>query len=74
MTDPLDVSLQDDDLLAEIRLGTSLMIAASRSERRLTSEEVDRVLGVSAGPPTQRRPRSASDGAAPRTGAPRSRH
>ena len=58
MTDPLDVSLQDDELLTEIRLGTSLMIAASRSERRLTSEEVDRVLGVGAGPPTQRRPRS----------------
>ena len=44
MIDNLDVSLQDDELLGEIRLATTLMIAAGRFERRLTSAEVDRLL------------------------------
>ena len=44
MRDSLDVSLRDDELLAEIRLATALMIAAGRLERRLTSAEVDQLL------------------------------
>jgi hypothetical protein len=46
MTDNLDVKLQDDELLSEIRLATQMMISASRSDRRLTVAEVDEVLGV----------------------------
>jgi hypothetical protein len=51
MTDNLDVSLQDDELLMEIRLATKVMISASRSDRRLTVAEVDEVLGVCFLPP-----------------------
>jgi hypothetical protein len=46
MVDRLDVSLQDDELFAEIRLATKLMIAASERDRCLTAVEVDRLLGV----------------------------
>jgi hypothetical protein len=52
--DNLDVSLQDDELLGEIRLATTLMIAAGRRERRLTSAEVDRLLELGAPLPSQR--------------------
>jgi hypothetical protein len=58
VTDNLDVSLQDDELLSEIRLATTLMISASRSERRLTVAEVDEVLGVCVGPPFRQARRS----------------
>jgi hypothetical protein len=44
MIDRLDVSLQDDELFAEIRLATRLMIAASERDRCLTPVEVDRLL------------------------------
>jgi hypothetical protein len=50
----LDVSLQDDELLAEIDLATSLMIKASQSDRRLSRTEIDQVLGVGAAMPRQR--------------------
>jgi hypothetical protein len=46
MIDRLDVSLQDDELFAEIRLATRLMIAASERDRCLTLVEVDRLLEV----------------------------
>jgi hypothetical protein len=46
MIDRLDVSLQDDELFAEIRLATRLMIAASERDRCLTPVEVDRLLEV----------------------------
>jgi hypothetical protein len=53
VVDYLDVSLQDDELLAEIELATSLMIVASRSDHRLTRAEVDHALGIGAGLPPQ---------------------
>jgi hypothetical protein len=52
--DNLDVSLQDDELLAEIGLATDLMIVASRFDRRLTRAEVDGILGIPVRLPTQR--------------------
>jgi hypothetical protein len=60
--DNLDVSLQDDELLAEIGLATALMIAASSAGHRLSAAEVDRVLGVPTAPtvPAQRRFASTS--------------
>jgi hypothetical protein len=51
MTDQLDVSLHDDELLAEIRLATELMIAASRRDGGLTPAEVDEVLAGDHGDP-----------------------
>jgi hypothetical protein len=57
--DNLDVSLQDDELLAEIGLATALMIAASSAGHRLSAAEVDRVLGLPA-VPSQRRFRATS--------------
>jgi hypothetical protein len=57
VTDNLNVSLQDDELLSEIRLATTLMIFASRSDHRLSVAEVDEVLDVHVvGPFRQARP------------------
>jgi hypothetical protein len=58
--DNLDVSLQDDELLAEIRLATTLMIAAGGSEHRLTTAEVDRLLELGPVLPSQRTTRGRS--------------
>ena len=52
MADQFDVSLEDDDLLAEVELTTNLIIAATESDERLSPEEIDRILGVV--PPSQR--------------------
>jgi hypothetical protein len=44
--DPLDVSLEDGDLLGEVELTTNLIIAASESDERLSEEEIDKLLGL----------------------------
>ena len=44
--DPFDVTLEDGDLIGEVELTTTLIIAASESDGRLTTEEIDRILGV----------------------------
>jgi hypothetical protein len=44
--DQFDVPLEDHDQLAEVELLTSLMIAASESDRHLTQDEVDATLGL----------------------------
>jgi hypothetical protein len=49
--DQFDVTLEDGDLLGEVELTTTLIIAASESEDHLSQEEIDRLLGV-----TPRRP------------------
>jgi hypothetical protein len=54
MNDQFDVSLEDDDLLDEVELTASLMVAANQAERHLTQAEIDEVLGVSPGFPRQR--------------------
>jgi hypothetical protein len=46
VNDQFDVTLEDSVLLGEVELTTNLMVAASRSERHLTTEEIDRILGV----------------------------
>lgn len=46
MHDQFDVTLEDADLLREVELTTNLMVAASESDRHLTVEEIDRILGV----------------------------
>jgi hypothetical protein len=46
VSDPFDVTLEDQDLLGEVELTTNLIIAASEVDRPLTQEEIDRVLEV----------------------------
>lgn len=46
MPDPYDVSLEDGDLLSEVELATTLMIAVSESDDHLVQDEIDRLLGV----------------------------
>lgn len=46
MYDQFDVTLEDADLMGEVELTTNLIIAASESDRHLTSEEIDRILGI----------------------------
>jgi hypothetical protein len=52
--DQFDVSLEDDDLLGEVELTTTLIIAASEADEHLSQEEIDRLLGITPRPPTQR--------------------
>jgi len=54
--DQFDVTLEDGDLLNEVELTTTLIIAASESEEHLTQDEIDRLLGVVPRPPDPRRP------------------
>jgi hypothetical protein len=49
--DQFDVTLEDGDLLGEVELTTTLIIAASESDQHLSQDEIDRLLGV-----TPRRP------------------
>jgi hypothetical protein len=45
--DQFDVTLEDGDLLGEVELTTTLIIAASESDDHLSQEEIDQLLGVS---------------------------
>ena len=44
--DQFDVTLEDQELLDEVELTTSLIIAASESDESLTQEQIDLILGV----------------------------
>lgn len=44
--DQFDISLEDSDLLGEVELTTSLIIAASETDEPLSLDEIDRILGV----------------------------
>jgi len=46
MRDPLDVSLTDTDLLAEMSLTTELVIHASTASGPLAQHDIDRLLGI----------------------------
>lgn len=56
MHDQFDVTLEDGDLLGEVELTTTLIIAASESDEHLSQAEIDALLGV-----TPVRPRRASE-------------
>ena len=45
-SDPFDVELEDPELLDEVGLTASLMVAANQSEGRLPQDEIDRLLGL----------------------------
>ena len=52
MPDQFDVNLEDGDLLAEVELTATLIIAATNTDEHLSQREIDKLLGV-----TPRRPR-----------------
>lgn len=52
--DPFDVRLEDDELLDEVELTSNLIVAANQSDRPLSPAEIDRILGLSPGPPRHR--------------------
>lgn len=57
-SDALDVELQDDEAIDEIRLVTELMVVASMAPGELEQDVIDDALGVDADPgrmPSQRR-------------------
>jgi hypothetical protein len=47
--DQFDVTLEDSDLLGEVELTTNLIIAATESDQPLSTDEIDRILGISPG-------------------------
>ncbi|WP_208544313.1 hypothetical protein [Nocardioides seonyuensis] len=51
------MTLEDGDLLGEVELTTTLIIAATESEDHLSQEEIDKLLGVTPKP----KPRSPSE-------------
>ena len=53
MDDQLNVPLEDAELLAEVEMTTNLIIAATESERSLSQDEVDELLGLPPGFSTQ---------------------
>ena len=46
MGDQLDVPLEDSELLEEVEMVSTLMLAASENDERLDQDEIDRILGV----------------------------
>ena len=50
MYDQFDVTLEDVDLLGEVELTTNLIIAASEADGPLSTDEIDRILGVEPAP------------------------
>lgn len=44
--DPLDVQLEDVDLLDEVDLTTTLIAAANQSDGPIPVEEIDKLLGL----------------------------
>ncbi len=49
--DPFDVSLEDGELMDEVELTASLIVAANQSEEPLSDEQIDAILGVQHTPP-----------------------
>ena len=46
MHDQFDVTLEDADLLGEVELTTTLIIAASEADDHLSVDEIDQILGI----------------------------
>lgn len=44
--DPLDVELSDDELLQEVEMTAALIAAANNSDAPLSTQEIDRILGL----------------------------
>jgi hypothetical protein len=50
VSDQFDVELEDADLLGEVELTMNLIVAASATDEPLSTEEIDRILGVEKAP------------------------
>jgi hypothetical protein len=62
--DPLDVDLEDSDLLGEVEMTAALIVAANQADERLSTTEIDRVLGLAPadeGPDAEAAPTPADD-------------
>ena len=46
MGDQLDVPLEDTELLKEVEMVSSLILAASENDEPLSQDEIDRLLGL----------------------------
>ncbi len=46
MSDPLDVPLEDSELLEEVELISTLMVAAGETDGQLDCTQIDSLLGV----------------------------
>jgi hypothetical protein len=44
--DQFDITLEDSDLLGDVELTTDLIIAATESDLPLSTDEIDRLLGI----------------------------
>jgi hypothetical protein len=44
--DPLDVDLEDAELLGEVELTAALIVAANQSEAHLSEDQIDQILGL----------------------------
>jgi hypothetical protein len=44
--DPLEASLEDTELLAEVKMLTDLIVAATCAEDNLDQDEIDEVLDI----------------------------
>lgn len=59
LSDHLDVPLEDEVLLEEVELMSTLMIAATEADKKLDQGEIDRLLGLPEGLPGQQDGRSS---------------
>lgn len=50
--DPLDVDLEDPELLGEVELTAALIVAANQTNQQLSAAEIDAVLGIAVAPET----------------------
>ena len=46
LVDPLDVELNDNELMSEVELTAALIVAANNSDQQLSAGEIDRILGL----------------------------
>lgn len=44
--DPLDVDLEDTELLGEVELTAALIVAANQAKAHLSESEIDQILGL----------------------------
>ena len=44
--DPLDVELEDTAKMDEVELTAALIVAANQADTRLSTAEIDRILGL----------------------------
>ena len=66
MRDQFDVDLEDGDLMGEVELSISLMIAATASPEHLSQDQIDVLLGITPAAPDDDGPPPTTSGAVDR--------